>query len=88
MDACADTDSFRSIQIQISRIVLYHLNNKGFEREYVSGISSIGTAKLDFLYTGDENNDSVLNFGLNYSDLSAIRHETGLSYWDMLTGAE
>ena len=88
MDACADTDSYRSIQIQISRIVLYHLNNAGFDREKISAINSLSTSKLDFLYTGEENKDVTLNYGLNFSDLSAIRHEMGLSYWDMLTGAE
>ena len=48
----------------------------------------LSSDKLDFLYTGEPNKDASLNFGLNYSELSAIRHETGLSYVYMFTGVE
>ena len=88
MDACADTDAFRIIQIQLSRIVLYHLNENGYDREKVSAMPFLSTPKLDFLYTGKENKDVTFNYGLNYSDLSSIRHETGLSYWVLFTGNE
>ncbi len=41
---------------------------------------------MEFLYTGKENKDAAMNFGLNYSELSAIRYETGISYVYMFTG--
>ena len=30
---CADTESYRIVQVQFSQIVLYHLKEKGFDRE-------------------------------------------------------
>ena len=31
LDHCADTESYRIVQVQLSRIVLYHLKEKGFD---------------------------------------------------------
>ena len=88
MDSCADTEQYRIIQVQLSRIVLYHLAERGYDFKKLSAMNYLSTAKLEYLYTGKENKDITLNYGLNYSDLSAIRHETGISYWFMFTGIE
>ena len=88
LDACADTDNYAILQIQLSRIALYNLGKKGYDAEKLSKSKYLSTDKLDFLYTGEPNKDASLNFGLNYSELSAIRHETGLSYVFMFTGVE
>lgn len=88
LDACADTDNYAILQIQLSRIALYNLGKKGYDAERLSMSKYLSTDKLDFLYTGEPNKDASLNFGLNYSELSAIRYETGLSYVFMFTGVE
>lgn len=88
MDCCADTLEFRDLQIQLSRIALYHLKNKGIGAFELSQYKQLSQEKLNFLYTGTKNRDDSLNYGLNYSDLSLIRHRTGLSYIYMFTGKE
>ena len=48
MDMNADTDIFRIVQIQLSRIVLYHLIQKGFDREQFRGRDFL-QEKIDLL---------------------------------------
>ena len=86
LDACADTDQYRILQIQLSRIALYNLGKAGWDREKLSACKYLSTPKMEFLYTGKKNKDAAMNFGLNYSELSAIRYETGISYVYMFTG--
>lgn len=86
MDTCADSDSFRVLQIQLSRIVLYYLKFKGYTEKKLAEDCYLDNAKLHFLFSGIPNKDKTKNYGLNYSDLSAIRHISGLSYRYMFTG--
>lgn len=88
MDACADSDAFRDLQIQLSRIVLYHLSKKGYNEQDLSDTKHFDNAKLHFLFSGILNRDKTKNYGLNYSDLATIRHLTDLSYQYMFTGIE
>ena len=88
MDCCADSNAYQDLQIQLSRIALYHLNQKGYSSEKLLADLHLHSAKLRFLYTGVENKDKTINYGLNYSDLSMLRQETGLSYQYMFTGIE
>lgn len=88
MDACADTDFYRTLQIQLSRIVLYHLANKGFTQEKLSACARLSLDKLDFLCNGTEKADITVNYGLNFSDLSFLYDFTKLSYQYMFTGVE
>lgn len=88
MDGCADTDSSATLQIQLSRIVLYHLAKKGFTEQELYSIKELLTEKLKFLYTGKANIDPTVNFGLNFSDLVTLYEVTGLSYRYMFTGLE
>lgn len=87
LDHCADTDSYRIVQVQLSRIVLYHLKEKGFDREALR-TEHLDQKKLDYLYTGRENRDKSQNYGLNFSDMDFLREFTGLSYQVMFTGIE
>ena len=85
LDHCADTDSYRIVQVQLSRIVLYHLKEKGYDREALR-TEHIDQKKLDYLCTGKENRDKSQNYGLNFSDMDFLREFTGISYQEMFTG--
>jgi len=88
MDACADTAYYEILQIQLSRIALYNLKKAGFGKKKLTESKYLPTGKLNFLYTGEPDKDAAQNFGLNYSELSAIRHETGISYVYIFTGVK
>ena len=87
LDHCADTESYRIVQVQLSRIVLYHLKEKGFDRESLR-TEHLAQKKLDYLYMGEENRDKSQNYGLNFSDMDFLREFTGVSYQGMFTGVE
>ena len=82
LDYCADTESYRIVQVQLSRIVLYHLKEKGFDREALDT-----EVKMAYLYTGKDSGKTH-NYGLNFSDMDFLREFTGLSYQVMFTGIE
>ena len=86
LDHCADTESYRIVQVQLSRIVLYHLKEKGFDRETLR-TEHLDQEKMEYLYTGKEGGKSH-NYGLNFSDIDFLREFTGLSYQVMFTGVE
>ena len=82
LDHCADTESYRIVQVQLSRIVLYHLKEKGFDREALDT-----EEKMAYLYTGKDSGKTH-NYGLNFSDMDFLREFTVLSYQVMFTGIE
>lgn len=86
MDGCADNDIDKAMQIQLSRVVLYNLNEKGFGAEKLSEFVGIDQKKLNFILTGEENRDSSLNYGLNFSDLVYLKSVTGLEYTYLFSG--
>lgn len=88
MDGCADNDIDKAMQIQLSRVVLYHLNEKGFGTEKLTAHAGVDQKKLHFIITGEENRDSSLNYGFNFSDLVYLKSMTGLDYPCMFAGAE
>lgn len=88
MDDCADSPEYQKLQIQLSRIVLSHLKDKGFDHEKILSYKELSSYKIDFLYSGKEKLDPTFNYGLNYSDLSVIHRKTKLSYLYMFTGIE
>lgn len=88
LDDCADSDPYRILQIQLSRIVLAHLSERGINKEQLTEFKQLSSYKLEFLYTGVARVDPTYNYGLNFSDLSVIRRKTGLSYLYMFTGIE
>ncbi|WP_147621975.1 helix-turn-helix transcriptional regulator [Huintestinicola sp.] len=86
LDHCADTESYRIVQVQLSRIVLYHLKEKGFDREALR-TEHLDQEKMEYLYTGKDSGKTH-NYGLNFSDMDFLREFTGLSYQVMFTGIE
>ena len=86
MDGCADNDIDKAMQIQLSRVVLYHLNEKGFGTEKLTILSGIDQKKLHFILTGEENRDSSLNYGFNFSDLVYLKSVTGIDYPYLFAG--
>lgn len=86
LDHCADTESYRTVQVQLSRIVLYHLKEKGFDRKALS-TEHLDQEKMEYLYTGKSSGKSH-SYGLNFSDMDFLREFTGLSYQVMFTGVE
>lgn len=86
MDGCADNDIDKAMQVQLSRVVLYNLNAKGFGAEKLSEFVGIEQKKLNFILTGEENRDSSFNYGLNFSDLVYLKSVTGLEYTYLFSG--
>lgn len=84
LDHCADTESYRIVQVQLSRIVLYHLKEKGIDREALR-TEHLDQLKMEYLYTGKDCGKTH-NYGLNFSDMDFLREFTGLSYQVMFTG--
>jgi len=74
------------VQVQLSRIVLYHLKEKGFDREALR-TEHLDQEKMEYLYTGKDSGKTH-NYGLNFSDMDFLREFTGLSYQVMFTGIE
>ena len=79
---------YQKLQIQLSRIVLSHLADKGIGQEQLLAYNALSSYKIEFLYSGKEKLDPTFNYGLNYSDLSVIHRKTKLSYLYMFTGIE
>lgn len=78
LDHCADTESYR--------IVLYHLKEKGFDREALR-TEHLDQEKMEYLYSGKDSGKTH-NYDLNFSDMDFLREFTGLSYQVMFTGIE
>ena len=85
MDVHADTEYIRTIQIQLSRVVLYHLAQKGILLNAIP-TKEISKQKIDFLYDGTKPRFNAFEFGLYYTELAIIREMTGITYQEMFTG--
>ena len=88
LDSCADTDLYRTLQIQLSRVVLYNLKKRDNAMEKLSAIKELDSGKLNFLMSDIYNVDDTVNYGFNFSDITAIVHHTGISYIYLFTGQE
>jgi DNA-binding Xre family transcriptional regulator len=88
MDCCAENNAYRTLQVQISYLIIENLNRKGFTRDDIYKNCKLDGAKLDFLYNREENFDKPRNYGFNFSDLMRIRRYTGLTVEYLLTGIE
>jgi DNA-binding Xre family transcriptional regulator len=85
LDRCAKDKSFQIIQQQISRIIIYHLTQKGIGKDEVFKKCRFERKKLAFLY--DIGNFDAIHW-LTFTDLMRIRHEFSLSPTFLLTGKE
>jgi transcriptional regulator with XRE-family HTH domain len=85
MDKHTDSEQYRTIQIQLSRIVLYHLAQKGFLTKVLRA-KEIPEQKTDYLFEGVKPRFNTMAFGYFYTELAVIRELTGMSYQEMFTG--
>lgn len=85
MDKNAETNHFRVIQIQLSRIVFANLVRRGFDREAFRRKQFVQD-QLDFLYYGQKQKWHGLYFGLKFAQLNALNEITGVSIREMFTG--
>ena len=85
MDKHTDSEQYRTIQIQLSRIVLYHVAQKGFLVKVLRA-KELPQQKTDFLFEGVKPLFNANAFGYFYTELSFIRELTGMSYREMFTG--
>ena len=86
MDKHTDSEQYRTIQIQLSRVVLYHVAKKG-DLIKVLRANQISQQKTDYLFEGVKPRSNTLAFGYFYTELAAIRELTGMSYQEMFTGS-
>jgi len=88
LDCCAENNAYKTLQVQISYVIIENLNRKGFSRDDIYDGCKLNGAKLDFLYNRADNFDKTTNYGFNFSDLMRIRRFTGLTVEYLLTGIE
>lgn len=91
LDRCADSKLYKSVQIQISRIILHWVladEDSGWTIEKLYNIKQIDSHKLKYIYTNEADPDSTRNYGLNFTDLTVISRETKYSYQYLLTGVD
>lgn len=84
IDKNAETNHFRIIQIQLSRIVLANLARKGFDRETFRRKQFL-QEQLDFLYYGKKPKWHGMFFGLKFAHLNMMSEITGVSIREMFT---
>ena len=90
-DRCVDNDVAKTVMIQISRVILYRVScakdadGNDFD---LYGCKYLLGSKLNFLYNNNPCKDVLLNYGLNFTEISAIHQYTGLSYFYLFTGEE
>lgn len=85
MDKNADTEHYRVIQIQLSRIAIHNLVQKGFDRNAFRIIELVQDS-MDYLFTGNKARHNGYYFGFNFSQLDLLRERTGVSLREMFTG--
>lgn len=91
LDRCADSKLYRSVQIQISRIILHWVlddDDSEWTIDKLYNIKQIDSHKLKYIYTNEADTDSTRNYGLNFTDLTVISRETKYSYQYLLTGLD
>lgn len=74
MDKCADSEQFRILQVQLSRIVFYHLESVGITAARLREFKCLEGRKVDYITSGNDSYGSF-RYGFNYSDLSSILGE-------------
>lgn len=93
-DRCSDDEITRVVMIQISKILLYRIENYDKPEGYDGKTDLYGCddlvlkEKLDFLYTNKPSSDIAMNFGFNFSEITAIQDYTKMSYRYLFSGKE
>lgn len=92
-DRCSEIEPMRVVMIQISRVILYRIKNYP-DMENCEGDTNlyhchiILKEKLDFLYSNIPSKNPAMNFGFNFTELTAIHNTTKMSYYYLFTGEE
>ena len=86
-DKCAEDESKSIIQLQLSKIVLYWLEQV-YDIEEIKSWNGTLVNKIDYIKTNKVHIDTKSDFGFNYSELDFIREKTNLSFQYMLTGQQ
>ena len=86
LDRCASNEEFKVLQIQISRIIVYNLIQRGIMKDDLVGCKLFETPKLEFLFSEKESADKAAHYGFNFTDVMKIKDEFGLSVDELLTG--
>lgn len=87
-DRCADNEVTKKVMIQISKVILSRIENYDPEKFNLYDCPALPKDKLDYLYSNNPTKNIALNFGFNYSEITAIHEFTGLSYLYLLTGED
>ena len=87
LDKNADTEHYRVIQIQLSRIAIYNIVKKGFDRD-VFYMKELIQESIDYLFTGKKARRHGTYFGFNFSQLDLLRERTGVSIPEMFMGTD
>ena len=91
MDKCAANETFRILQVQLSRIVLYQLSKVGVISPMLADLGKISAGKINYITYGasDTTNDND-RYGFTFSELTVIlaRYEEVPSFQFMFTGIE
>lgn len=92
-DRCAETDPQRVVMIQISRVMLHWIKKYSEQQNDENKINLyeckyLSKEKLDYLYTNKSSINAAMNFGLNFTEITAIHNFTNLSYYYLFTGKE
>lgn len=87
LDCCAETDSYKILQIRISYIIINNLSKKGVDKDDLNRIG-ISSLKIDFLYDKKEGLDKTFCYGFTFSELMKICREFNVNCEYLLTGNE
>lgn len=87
LDKNADTEHYRVIQIQLSRIAIHNIVKKGFDRDAFY-MKELIQESIDYLFTGKKARRHGTYFGFNFSQLDLLRERTGVSIPEMFMGTD
>lgn len=85
MDNCAVDGAYRSVQVQISRIIISNFAKIGITREDLQD-EHLDQKKIDYIYSGKSMGILSQGYGFNFSDLTYLRKKLKVSFSFMFTG--
>ncbi len=88
LDSCAESEKYRRLQLQISKIVIYWLDKAGYGYDFLISdeCKMLSKDKVDFICNNTKHLDSTFDYGFNFTDLCVIREKTQLEFTYLLTG--
>ena len=85
-DRCSEIEPMRVMMIQISKILLYRIKNYPDLDTNLYNCDILLKEKLDFLYSNEPSKNPAMNFGFNFTEITAIHNATKMSYYYLFTG--